>query len=153
MKIAMTISDVIRASDAKRVKQALSLEELGEVRGGGDAAPVPYDSPQYSEWNEGYNLANDGSNDFWTGFGGLVTSAALPPPLDLAGAAAAGGMMVNGAQQMDRGEAMMDHAQAQYDGSQSQPSGGDMGAGGAGGMGNGGDSDYNGDGDGGGAGY
>lgn len=134
------------------MERELSSETLGDVRGGTD--PVPYDSAQYAEWNEGYNLANDGSNDFWTGFGGLVTSAALPPPLDLAGAAAASGMMVNGAQQMDRGEAMMDHAQAQYQASQPQYSGGDMGAGGAGGyggMGNGGGGDHNGDG--GGAGY
>lgn len=46
-----------------------------------------------------------------------MTSVALPPPADLGGALVSGGMMVNGANQMDRGEAMQNHAQAQYEAS------------------------------------
>lgn len=147
MKTANTISDVIRASKAQNAKRELSAEELDAVRGG-DGYTVPYGSPQYGEWKEGYDMANTGSNNFWTAAGAMGAAATLaPPPADLVGVVMAGGAMATAGEQMDRGEAMMDHAQAQYDANQyPQPDydgaggagngGGDGGYHGAGGYGN-----------------
>ncbi|HTV19079.1 MAG TPA: hypothetical protein VMG12_10420 [Polyangiaceae bacterium] len=133
MKTAKTISDVIRASNAEMAKRELSADELGAVRGG-DGYTVPYGSPQYPQWKEGYDLATSGSNNFWTAAGAMGTATLLPPPADVIGVVAAGGAMANAGEQMDRGQAQMDQAQASYDASH-QPQ---ADWGGAGGAGNGG---------------
>lgn len=63
---SLTISDVIRASKAQGSKRELSPDELGAVRGGGDAPAVPHGSPYYDEFSAGQSTAETGSNTFWT---------------------------------------------------------------------------------------
>lgn len=115
MKIATTIADVIRASDARSgVEQEVSPEQLVEVCGGDG---VPSHAPEFSQYWEGQTIAAEGSDRFWEGAAMMAGATVLPPPADIAGAIFAGGRMVAGAQEMDRGEAMMDAAQASYEAS------------------------------------
>jgi hypothetical protein len=119
MKTAMTITDVINASESCTGSTEIALDELAAVYGG--SGGVPYNTPQSAEYEAGRAQAQSGHDLFVQGSITLIGSTALPPPVDLAVGGYGAYQMVDGAGRMDQGQAMMEHAQASYDASQAAP--------------------------------